>query len=215
MEPLHPVTLASPAVRLVPLTREHIAPLVVAAAESRAHYALAYVPDGAEMMERYVTYALDEAARGAALPFATVDGASGRVVGTTRYFNIERWSWPAPHKPLEPAPLGPDAVEIGYTWLAASAQRTAINSAAKLLMLSHAFETWRVYRVTLKTDARNLRSRAAIERLGCRLDGIWRSHLPASDGSVRDSAVFSMLRDEWPAARARLEARLARGEAER
>jgi RimJ/RimL family protein N-acetyltransferase len=117
---------------------------------------------------------------------------------------IERWRWPSPRP--EPAPLGPDAVEIGATWLAHSAQRTAINTEAKLLMLRHAFEIWRVYRVTLLTDARNLRSRAAIERLGARCDGILRGHMPAFDGSgVRDSACYSILASEWRSVRARLE----------
>jgi RimJ/RimL family protein N-acetyltransferase len=115
------------------------------------------------------------------------------VVGSTRFGNIERWSSDAI-----------DAVEIGWTWLAASAQRTAVNTEAKILMLDHAFGVWRVKRVTLKTDARNARSRAAIARIGGKLDGILRAHMPAADGGVRDSAVFSILAAEWPAHRARL-----------
>jgi RimJ/RimL family protein N-acetyltransferase len=98
-----------------------------------------------------------------------------------------------------------DAVEIGWTWLAASAQRTGINTEAKRLMLGHAFEVWEVHRVTLKTDARNQRSRAAIERLGAKLDGLLRGHMPAYDGEVRTSAVYSIVRDEWPAVRVRLD----------
>ncbi len=100
-------------------------------------------------------------------------------------------------------------MEIGWTWLAADAQRTALNTEAKLLMLAHAFESWRVVRVNLRTDARNARSRAAIERLGARLDGILRAHVPASDGGVRDTTTYSLLAAEWPAAKARLEARLS------
>jgi RimJ/RimL family protein N-acetyltransferase len=99
-------------------------------------------------------------------------------------------------------------VEIGWTWLAADAQRTALNSEAKYLMLAHAFERWRVHRVSLQTDARNARSRAAIERIGARLDGVLRAQRPAADGTVRDSAYYTILDSEWPAVRARLEARL-------
>ena len=100
-------------------------------------------------------------------------------------------------------------MEIGWTWLAADAQRTAINTEAKLLMLGHAFEAWRVRRVNLRTDSRNLRSRAAIERLGAKLDGILRAHMPASDGGVRDTATYSLLATEWPQAKERLAGRLA------
>ena len=99
-------------------------------------------------------------------------------------------------------------VEIGWTWLAAAAQRTPINTEAKLLMLTHAFETWRVHAVKLNTDARNARSRAAIERIGARFDGVLRAHRPASDGGIRDTAAFSLLEAEWPAAKRHLLARL-------
>jgi RimJ/RimL family protein N-acetyltransferase len=207
--PLTPFSLAGRFVRLEPIAPAHAAPLAEAAAESRATYGLTFVPDGLAAMEAYVAEALANAERGVEVPFATVDARSGRVVGSTR-FSLERWSWPAPLSPVAPAPLGADAVEIGRTWLAASAQRTAINSEAKLLMLEHAFTTWRVYRVSLKTDARNLRSREAIARLGCRCDGILRGHSAGYDGTVRDVVFFSLLRDEWPAARARLQERLGR-----
>jgi RimJ/RimL family protein N-acetyltransferase len=209
MGPLFPVTLAGQLVRLEALTPAHVAPLAEAAAESRDTYRLTLVPEGLAAMEEYVRDALAQAERGLEVPFATVDARSGRVVGSTRFF-LERWSWPAPLTPVAPVPLGPETVEIGSTWLAASAQRTAINSEAKLLMLDHAFESWRVYRVSLKTDARNVRSREAIMRLGCQLDGVLRAHKPAFDGGIRDTAFFSMLRAEWPAARARLQERLGR-----
>jgi RimJ/RimL family protein N-acetyltransferase len=209
MESLFPVTLSGSRVRLEPLGPTFAAPLLEAAAESRTTYGLTQVPADLGAMERYIAEALDLAERGQAVPFATIDAKSGRVVGTTRFANIERWVWPGPRvEPAPVAPLGPDAVEIGWTWLAASAQRTAINSEAKLLMLRHAFEVWRVYRVSLLTDARNLRSRAAIERIGGRLDGVLRSARPAFDGQIRDSACFSIVRAEWPAVRARLEERL-------
>jgi RimJ/RimL family protein N-acetyltransferase len=204
-----PVTLTGRFVRLEPIAPAHAAPLAEAAAESRATYGLTFVPDGLAAMEAYGAEALANAERGLEVPFATVDARTNRVVGSTRFY-LERWSWPAPFSPVAPVPLGADAVEIGRTWLAASAQRTAINSEAKLLMLEHAFTTWRVYRVSLKTDARNLRSRDAIARLGCRCDGILRAYSAGFDGTVRDVAFFSLLRDEWPAARARLQERLGR-----
>jgi N-acetyltransferase len=204
---LFPLTLDGSWVRLEPLSPDHVVPLVAAATESRETYALTWVPADAAGMARYVESALADADRGLAVPFATIDKRRGRVVGSTRFGNIERWPWLGP--PAPPVPLGPDAVEIGWTWLAASAQRTHVNTEAKLLMLAHAFDVWRVRRVTLKTDARNARSRANIERVGARLDGILRAHMPAYDGGVRDSAVYSILSAEWPAARQRLSARLA------
>ena len=146
------------------------------------------------------------AAAGQALPFATVSALDGRVLGSTRFANLERWSWPAP--PPDPRPL--DAAEIGWTWLARAAQRSGANTEAKLLLLRHAFTALRVRRLTLKTDARNARSRAAIARLGASLDGVLRAHLPASDGGPRDSAVFSILEAEWPAVEARLVGMLRR-----
>ncbi|MGZ3426695.1 MAG: GNAT family N-acetyltransferase [Polyangia bacterium] len=199
---LFPLTLDGRRVRLEPLSSAHAAPLLAAADESRATYGLTHVPADATAMAAYIDFALAEAARGQAVPFATVDKERGRVVGSTRFANLERWQWV--HPPVGPRPFGLDAVEIGWTWLGASAQRTYVNTEAKLLMLAHAFEVWRVLRVTFKTDARNARSRANIERVGARLDGIWRAHMPAADGGVRDSAFFSMLASEWPAARARL-----------
>jgi RimJ/RimL family protein N-acetyltransferase len=206
MESLFPVTLDGERVRMEPLSREHLRGLVAAASESRATYGLTQVPDGVEAMAAWIESALADAARGAHVPFATVDKVRGRVAGSTRFANIERWQWP--YAPVEPLPNGPDAVEIGWTWLAASAQRTHVNTEAKLLMLGHAFDVWRVRRVTLKTDARNARSRANIERIGCRFDGILRAAQPAWDGGVRDSAYYSMLAAEWPSAREKLRARL-------
>jgi N-acetyltransferase len=202
MDELFPLTLDGERVRMEALSPAHVDGLVAAAAESRATYSLTQVPAGAAAMAAYVEAALADAARGLAVPFATVDKARGRVVGTTRFGNIEYWKWPG--APLPPVPAGPDAVEIGWTWLAASAQRTYVNTEAKLLMLGHAFDVWRVRRVTLKTDARNARSRANIERIGCRFDGVLRAHMPAWDGGIRDTAFYSMLASEWPAARERL-----------
>lgn len=206
MDPLFPLALEGELVRMEPLALAHVDALVAAASESRATYGFTQVPNGRDAMLRYVESALDDAGKGLAVPFATFDKRSGRVVGSTRFGNLERWQWPA--EPAPPIPNGPDAVEIGWTWLAQSAQRTHVNTCAKLLMLGHAFEVWRVRRVNLKTDARNARSRANIERVGGRLDGILRAHSPAWDGGVRDSAMYSILPAEWPAVRERLTARL-------
>jgi RimJ/RimL family protein N-acetyltransferase len=129
------------------------------------------------------------------------------VVGSTRFGNVERWQWP-PGDPRQRPVEQPDAVEIGWTWLAERAQRTGLNREAKLLLLGHAFETWRCHRVTLKTDARNLRSRAGIEGIGGKLDGILRAHMPAADGGIRDTAIYSIVAAEWPAVKARLIERL-------
>lgn len=147
-----------------------------------------------------------DAERGLAVPFVTIDKRRDRVVGSTRFANVEWWKWSGP--PAPPIPEGPDALEIGWTWLAASAQRTGLNTEAKLLMLDHAFGVWKVRRVTLKTDARNARSRAAMERIGATFEGILRAHMPAADGGVRDSAMFSFIAAEWPERRARLAEKL-------
>ncbi len=201
--------LVGPTVRLEALAPGHLEPLLAAANESRASYGLTHVPADRAAMAAYIDAALAAAAAGDQVPFATV--WKDRVVGSTRFGNIERWNGAAGGPAglrqaggeAERSPLI-DGVEIGWTWLAGSAQRTRVNTEAKILMLDHAFAVWRVHRVTLKTDARNARSRAAIERIGARLDGILRAHMPAADGGVRDSAVYSMLAAEWPAARARL-----------
>jgi N-acetyltransferase len=209
--PLPLVTLEGDVVRLEPLGHEHVVALVAAASEDRATFQFTPVPDGEEAMRRYVEFAIDEHGAGAALAFATVDRASGRVVGSTRFYDVRRWDWPDDH-PWRRTDGGPDAVEIGYTWLAPSAQRSAVNTEAKLLMLRHAFDTWRVHRVQLMTDVRNTRSRRAIERIGGRLEGELRNHLPAFDGAgVRHTALFSIVPDDWPEVRHRLQARL-RGE---
>jgi RimJ/RimL family protein N-acetyltransferase len=202
------VTLTGHHVRLVPLGIDHAAALLRIADESRATYAYQTVAPDLAGLEAFVAAALDEELRGVSLPFAVLDPA-GAVIGTTRYMAIEWWTWPAPPPP--PIPSGPDALEIGWTWYAERVQRTAVNTEAKLLLCTHAFEVLGVRRITWKTDARNERSRAAILRLGARLDGVLRANKVAADGSVRDSAFYSMLRAEWPAAKARLEERLARG----
>ena len=213
MEPPSPVVLEGRHVRLEPLSLAHLPGLLAVAEVRRETFGLTSVPRDRAGLQRYVDAALADAARGQALPFATVDRHSSRVLGSTRFFAFEFWPVEEPDSPLARPPGIPQAVEIGWTWLAPEAQRTAINTEAKRLMLALAFEHWGVLRVSLKTDERNLRSRAAIERLGAKLDGILRANMPASDGGVRNTAYYSLLASEWPAVRARLDARLAHGPA--
>jgi RimJ/RimL family protein N-acetyltransferase len=192
--------LRSPDVVLEPLAVAHVDDLVAAASEDRATYAFTWVPDDDASTLEYVQAALADERAGEALPFAVRLPGEERVVGSTRFLDLEYW--------VESDT--PNAVEIGSTWLAASVQGTRVNPAMKLLMLAHAFDTWNVERVTFKTDARNERSRRAISKLGAQFEGIRRAHKYASDGSVRDSAYFSIIRVEWPEVRERLTARLAR-----
>ena len=210
---LAPVALEGERVRLEPLSRAHAGALLAAASGPRDTYGFTFVPGSADEVERYVETALAEWAAGRALPFATVDLARGRVVGSTRFGNVEFWSWPSGNSNQRGEDV-PDVAEIGWTWLAADAQRTAINTEAKFLMLTHAFERWRVHRVSLQTDARNARSRAAIARIGARLDGVVRAQRVAADGTVRDSACYSIIDSEWPGVRAKLDARLRQPQAE-
>ncbi len=212
MPVLAPITLAGTHVRLEPLGVAH-APALVAAATSGARGTFAYttVPFTEAAARAYVDAALAEHAQCRALPFATIDVTNGRVVGSTRYLNCEFWAWPA-GSPLQRGHDVPDVVDIGATWLAAAAQRTAINTEAKLLMLTHAFEVWRVHRVRFLSDARNMRSRTAILRLGAKFDGVLRAERVAVDGAIRDTAAFSIVEAEWPAVKAGLRAKLeARG----
>jgi N-acetyltransferase len=204
---LTPVTLEGRVVRLEPLGHEHLGPLLAAATGPRDTYGFTTVPGTAEEMAAWFKTACADRDADRAMPFATVQRATGRVVGSTRFGNIEFWPWPDGN-PLQRGVDRPDVVEIGWTWLAADAQRTAVNTEAKLLMLTHAFETWRVHGVRLQTDARNERSRNAILRIGARFDGVVRVSRVASDGIIRDTAVFSITEAEWPEAKARLRARL-------
>jgi RimJ/RimL family protein N-acetyltransferase len=204
-------TMENAIVRLEPLRVDHVDALVAAASEARDTYALTPVPGDRAGMQDYVEDALADAAALRAVPYAIVArGAADRVVGCTRLMSLEWWSWPpgAIHVDGEPrrADAGdpPDVAEIGAVWLAASVQRSAVNTAACALLLHHGFEIWKLHRLVLKTDARNARSRAAIERLGGRFEGILRAHLPAADGLVRDTALFSIVRAEWPEVASRL-----------
>jgi RimJ/RimL family protein N-acetyltransferase len=183
-----------------------VSELHLASSESREAYSLSGVPSGIGECERYAEKALQMRSAGERYPFAII--WNGRVVGSTSYYDIQPWDWP-PGFDMQRHDR-PDAVEIGYTWLAASAQRTRCNTEAKFLLLRHAFETWLVHRVFLRTDERNERSRRAIERLGCKLEGIRRADMPGRDGTVRNSAYFSMLAGEWAIAKSTLEKQLER-----
>jgi N-acetyltransferase len=189
-------------VRLEPLGEHHVAGLLTAASESRDTYRFNEVPADEDGMRRYIDAALAARDSGDQLPFATIRVVDGRVAGTTRFHELLPWTWPPGH-PLQRRDR-PDVTEIGHTWLAPSAQRTGINTEAKYLMLRHAFEVWDVHVVRLRTDRRNQRSWAAIERLGARFEGVRRADRPGADGTVRDSAFFSISREEWPGVSARL-----------
>lgn len=187
-------------VRLEPLHPRHAADLARAAEEDRSAYGFTLVPR-AEEMEAYVKAQRE---RAGLTPFAQVRVADGRAVGCTAYWDLRTW----PGRPEL------QAVEVGWTWLAASAQGTGINAEAKFLLFTYAFEALGVVRVDLKTDARNLRSRRAMERLGARFEGVLRnwspSWAPGEEGKVRDSAMFSVIAEEWPEVKAALISRLTR-----
>lgn len=196
----HPVDvprLDGSLIRLALLSLDHVPGLIEAATEDPSLYAWTPIPQTAAAMRQYVEVALAGWERGEMLPFAIIRSGDGAIVGSTRYYNIERWAWPTGH-PLH-GRMTPDVCEIGYTWLGRSAMRTGVNTQAKRLLLGHAFEAWRVHRVSLRTDARNLQSRHAIERIGGKLDGCLRGERPAVDGTVRDSVVYSIVAREWPA----------------
>ena len=160
-------------------------------------------------VEGYIEAQSARAAEGTLVPYAVVESPSGRAVGATAYWDPRLW----------PTGEGLYAVEVGFTWLAGSAQGTGVNTEATYLLFRHAFENWGAARLDLKTDARNSRSRAAIESVGARFEGVlrnWsRSWAPGEDGRLRDSAIFSITAAEWPDCRARLEQRIARTVAHR
>ena len=185
------LTLENAVVRLEPLSQNHIPALLAIAQSAPEVYRLTTAPSTLEGMTAYVQSAVLAREKRQAVPFATINVVTGAVLGSTRFGNLEYWAWAAQRPDI------PDAAEIGWTWLALDAQRSPINTNAKLLMLEYAFEVWRVQRMTLKTDARNQRSKNAILRIGASFEGVLRSHMPATDGGVRDTAMFSILESEW------------------
>lgn len=190
---ISPVTLEGNFVRLEPLEREHGDALVAAAGDGELWNSTVTVVPSSETIGAYLDAALDASAEKLELPFVIVQKTSGLIVGTTRFYNVD-------HENRN--------VEIGYTWLAKAVQRTAVNTEAKLLLLTHAFEHWRCIRVSLITDVLNVQSQKAILRIGAKQEGILRNHLIMPDGRYRDSVCFSIIESEWPEVKARLQARI-------
>lgn len=194
-------TLEGHVARLEPLSASHVDALVAAAGEDRSSYGYAFVPDGPAAMAAYVSELLESRQAGQVVPFVQVRASDGRVVGATRLLNPR-------YRPAGPL----FAVEIGGTWLAASAQRSGVNTEAKLMLMTHAFEVLGVGRVDIKTDARNQKARNAIAGLGTTFEGVLRqwqpSQAPGEEDLLRDTAMYSVVRSDWPAARARMSARL-------
>lgn len=191
---ISPVTLQGEHTRLERLTRAHQEALIAAAGEGELWSSIVTVVPTRETVDEYIEAALAAQARGSELPFVIISKSSGEVVGTTRFYEIE----PNDRR-----------VAIGYTWVSVSAQRTAINTEAKLLLLTHAFEHWKCNRVEFITDVLNQQSRAAILRLGAKEEGILRNHMVMPNGRVRDSVCFSIIVEEWPEVKAHLKNRLA------
>jgi N-acetyltransferase len=190
---VEPVALEGSHVRLEPLTLAHHAGLCEVGLEEELWRWIPVPVRTPAEMAGYIETALKEQANGVSLPFAQIEKSTGRVIGSTRYGNIERTH----HR-----------VEIGWTWIGRTWQRTAVNTEAKYLLLRHAFETLGCLRVELKTDSLNERSRAAILRIGAREEGIFRNHMITATGRIRHTVYFSVIDSEWPQVKSRLEARL-------
>lgn len=190
---VEPVTLAGEHVQLEPMLEAHHAALAEVGLDEDLWKWIPVPVRTAEEMKAYVDAALAEQARGASLPFTIVERATGNVIGSTRYANIERI-----HR----------RVEIGWTWVARPWQRTAVNTECKYMLLKHAFETLGCIRVELKTDSLNERSRAAILRIGAKEEGVFRNHMITASGRIRHSVYFSITDSEWPVVKRRLEEKL-------
>jgi len=188
-----PAILEGVHARLEPLAKAHLAELAEVGLDEELWRWIPTPVRTREEMAAYIEAALNEEERGVSLPFAIVDTAAGRAIGSTRYGNIDRTN----HR-----------VEIGWTWIAREWQRTAINTEAKYLLLRHAFESLGCMRVELKTDSLNERSRAAILRIGAREEGVFRNHMVTASGRIRHTVYFSIIDSEWPPVKARLEAKL-------
>ncbi|MGA2375555.1 MAG: GNAT family protein [Candidatus Sulfotelmatobacter sp.] len=192
-----PVTLEGSAIRLEPIRREH-AEIFWEIAKDSLDDIFQWIPyrvKTREDFQRLVKKIFEEQERGESVAFATVERGSGRVIGSTRFMNIDRAN---------------RRVEIGSTWIIPARQRTGVNTEAKFLMLRHAFEVWNCFRVELKTDALNLKSRNAILRIGAKEEGTLRRHVLTWTGRVRDSVYFSILDSEWPSVKTTLEQKLSR-----
>lgn len=189
-----PVTLQGRHVRLEPLAKGHLAGLAEVGLDEELWRWIPTAVRTPEEMAAYIETALQEQERGVSLPFAILEKAGGRAIGSTRYGNIDRTH----HR-----------VEIGWTWVAHEWQRTAMNTEAKYLLLKHAFESLGCIRVELKTDSLNEKSRVAILRIGAKEEGIFRNHMITASGRIRHSAYYSIIDSEWPEVKARLEAKLS------
>jgi RimJ/RimL family protein N-acetyltransferase len=191
---VEPITLEGRIVRLEPLRTSHASALYAASQHPDIWRYLSYrQPTGLSDMTHWAMDALEMQAAGHSVPFVIIDRAASRVVGSTRYLNVDEKN---------------RGLEIGWTWLAHEVQRTRVNTECKYLLLRHAFETLRAIRVQFKTDSRNETSQRAIERLGAVKEGVLRNHIIMPDGYYRHSVYYSILDSEWPAVKARLEARL-------
>ncbi len=191
---IEPITLEGNVIRLEPLSLAHHAGLCAVGLDEELWRWTTQPVRTSEEMRAYVQTALDEQARGVALPFATIEKASGRVIGSTRYGNIDRAN---------------RRVEIGWTWLGLKWQRTSANTEAKYLMLRQAFETWDCIRVEFKTDSLNEKSRAALLRIGAKEEGTFRNHMITSTGRLRHSVYYSIIASEWPAVKVPFQQKLA------
>lgn len=188
-----PVVLEGQHVRLEPLAMQHAAGLAEVGLDDDLWKWIPVPVRTSEEMSSYVQIALNEQKSGSALPFVLMEKASGRIIGSTRYGNIER----VHHR-----------LEIGWTWVARPWQRTPVNTEAKYLLLRHAFETLKCIRVELKTDSLNACSRAAILRIGAHEEGTFRNHMVTANGRIRHTVYFSIVDSEWPEVKSRLENRL-------
>ena len=190
---VEPVVLEGKHVRLEPMRVDHLPALCDVGREPSLWKWTGNVVESAADIEMYVSNAMSERDLGTALPFVTIERVSGKVVGSTRFGNIDMLNLKA---------------EIGWTWINPQWQRSAINTEAKLLMLTHAFETWKCIRVELKTDANNKVSQKAIKRIGGVKEGILRNHMITETGRYRDSVYFSIIESEWESAKANLASKI-------
>jgi N-acetyltransferase len=195
LKPLVPITLEAHGVRLEPLEAAHAPALARAAADGRLWELWFTTVPAPDEVERYIADALAGHAAGHMLPWVVRELTTAEIVGSTRYHDVV----PAARR-----------VEIGYTWYAARWQRSHVNTVCKRLLLGHAFDALGCNVAGLRTDAFNFASQRAIEALGARRDGVIRSHAPRRDGTIRDTAFYSILAAEWPDVRRHLELRLAR-----
>ena len=190
-----PVTLEGRHVRLEPMSPDHLGGLCEVGLDEDLWRWTTTIIRTPDEMRAYVEQALGEQARGVSLPFVSVERASGRIVGATRFGGIDTANRRA---------------EIGWTWVGRAWQRTPVNTEAKLLMFGHAFDVWGCVRVELKTDSLNERSRRAILRVGATEEGTFRNHMITYTGRLRHSVYYSVIDSEWPEVKARLEAKLSR-----